>query len=109
MCRNMAAAVTHFGNRAKQPGLIPGLWGHSQNMGVMRFSDGKQVDRMILEVDIKIRILVPDTAGRELQTGGIHRYFENLKRAPNTDRGAKRLFGDTHESTRHNPWFGDMR
>ncbi len=37
-------------------------------------------------------ILVPDQGGREFRTGGIHRYFEDLKRAPNTDMGAKDFF-----------------
>jgi hypothetical protein len=43
-------------------------------------------------------MLVPDQDGREFKTGGIHWYFEDLKRAANTKiypprvDGAKRLF-----------------
>ncbi len=41
---------------------------------------------------LKIRILVPDQGGRKVQTGGIHWYCEDLKRAPNTDMGTKDFF-----------------
>jgi hypothetical protein len=47
------------------------------------------------EVDLKIRILVPDQGGREFQAGGIHLYFEDLKRAPNADMGPKDFFETT--------------
>ena len=41
---------------------------------------------------LKIRILVSDQGEREFQTGGIHRYFEDLERAFNADMEPKDFF-----------------
>jgi hypothetical protein len=41
---------------------------------------------------LKKRILVRIRGGGEVQTGGIHRYFEDLNRAPNKEIGAKEFF-----------------
>ncbi len=41
---------------------------------------------------LKKRILVQDQGGREYQTGGIRRYFEDLIRTPNAEIGPKDFF-----------------
>jgi hypothetical protein len=41
---------------------------------------------------LKIRILFPDQGGRAFGAAGIHRYFEDSKRASNADMGPKDFF-----------------
>jgi hypothetical protein len=38
---------------------------------------------------LKKRILVQGQGGREVQTGGIRQYFEDLNRAPNPAKGGR--------------------
>ena len=41
---------------------------------------------------IKNRIFIQSQGGPEFQSAGIHRYFEELKREPNTGFGSKDIF-----------------
>ena len=41
---------------------------------------------------LKKRILVQDQGGRDIQTGGILQYFEDLNLAPNAEIGPKDFF-----------------
>jgi hypothetical protein len=53
--------------------------------------------------NLKKRILVHYQGGREVRTGGIHQYFEDLNRAPNAESEPKDFFEMASERLRAAP------